>query len=565
MSDMKWCFCGKAAVLFALFCLVVLFSPNKIYAASGMETSSSDVISSEAVIETETEILPEEKLIPEEAESAPSEEIISDTAPAPADGSAQQTAPDSVIPAETEDEAKVLGVSVEDGWNTIEGATFYFKNGEPLKGYQRIDGSLFYFENDSGRLISDEGFTDIDDSRVYSESGRLLTGVNHVDGKILYFDENGGFTEKDGTLSLSDNNRGTDNEYYLVDGEAFVGVMEINGDKILFDNMGRRVTEDGWKTVLDPTTGAAADYFVYEGKVADGFIECADGMRYFKSGVAIDKTGWEKINGSDYYFENGIVRTGMQYVDNSCYFLSPDDNGEKQTGWLELYGSKYYADSSGVIQRDKLFDAGGLSYIADQNGALRYGWITLGKDEYYAWSSGALAKNTTVDGVKLDSNGRKVIIPEDSEVIRLAKKLIEAAAPSSASNAEKLRLSFNYIVKNCTYKRDYTDPLTLSGDWREKYAIEMFKTHLGNCYRYASAFAYVAEALGYDARVTVGKVSAVGGGLTPHAVTEVIVNGKTYVCDANLQKSRPSYDWYMMTYSSYHYTFKKGKTFDVTK
>ena len=45
----------------------------------------------------------------------------------------------------------------------------------------------------------------------------------------------------------------------------------------------------------------------------------------------------------------------------------------------------------------------------------------------------------------------------------------------------------------------------------------------------------------------------------------MVVNGKTYVCDANLQQTRPQYNWYMITYGNYHYTFKKVKTYDVKK
>ena len=75
-----------------------------------------------------------------------------------------------------------------------------------------------------------------------------------------------------------------------------------------------------------------------------------------------------------------------------------------------------------------------------------------------------------------------------------------------------------YIIDNTSYKRTYDTP---AGDWTGEYAMQLYTSGEGNCYRYASAFAYLVSGLGYEARVVTGEIGARRGGTNPHGWAEV--------------------------------------------
>lgn len=509
--------------------------------------------------------------IPAPAQPLPAETPDTNDTPAPANQPADEEvlpdepdtpdAPAAAVISGTDEPAPVsietepVDAPPENGWYDNDGVTLYYADGSPVTGFRTIDGAIYYFGGD-GALLDTEGWNTVDGKRIYIRGGQLVTGIVRIGKDVMLFDESGVFTAYNGEYTFTDPARGTTDKYLFKDGVAAAGKTTVGSNEVLYDSLGRLVSEDGWKTILDPA-GGEKTYYVYNGRLASGFVPLDGELTYFQSGIASTANGLQKISGATYYLENGCVRTGMIYVGSNLYFFDPANGGQMKTGWLKLFDSSYYAESTGIIKRSGIFAAGTNFYISDQNGALRYGWIKLGDYYYYTGSDGVMRRNTTVDGYKLDGSGKRI------DIYSVTLAAVAKAAPSG-SNADKLKACFNWLVKNCSYKRDYTDPLTLSGNWREQYAMEMLQNHQGNCYRYACAFAYMAEALGYDASVMVGRVSAVGGGTTPHAYTQIKINGVTYICDANLQSTRPSLNWYMLKQSGYHYYFVKVKSFDVT-
>ena len=84
----------------------------------------------------------------------------------------------------------------------------------------------------------------------------------------------------------------------------------------------------------------------------------------------------------------------------------------------------------------------------------------------------------------------------------------------------------------------------------------MLSNGQGNCYRYASSFAYIARALGYEARVAVGTL-----GRSPHGWTEVLVGDTWYLCDANMQRNHPEWNSYLCTEATYPYGHTRSATY----
>lgn len=98
--------------------------------------------------------------------------------------------------------------------------------------------------------------------------------------------------------------------------------------------------------------------------------------------------GWDKINGSWYYFDNsGWMQTGWQKVGGSWYYLNL--SGAMATGWKSVNGVWYYLNSSGVMMTgwQKI---GGTWYYLNSSGAMATGWKQLGGTWYYLNPSGAM-------------------------------------------------------------------------------------------------------------------------------------------------------------------------------
>lgn len=97
-----------------------------------------------------------------------------------------------------------------------------------------------------------------------------------------------------------------------------------------------------------------------------------------------------------------------------------------------------------------------------------------------------------------------------------------------------------------------------------KLARDMFTNKRGNCYRYAAAFAYIAKVLGYDSRVASGMVGARGGGMTPHAWTEIKDGKSWYQYDCNMQRTYPRISFYRRTNRNYPVRHRASKRFTIS-
>ena len=111
-----------------------------------------------------------------------------------------------------------------------------------------------------------------------------------------------------------------------------------------------------------------------------------------------------------------------------------------------------------------------------------------------------------------------------------------------------LRSCYNWVVNNMRYQSLGVPSLpsgyTSRSQW---YAIKAFSEHRGNCYCYAAAFYYLAKNLGYNAEYVEGRVTAAGGGYTPHGW--VVING-AYICDPEAQDEIGRYNFYMQPIGS---------------
>ncbi len=173
------------------------------------------------------------------------------------------------------------------------------------------------------------------------------------------------------------------------------GLHECNGSLYWFNSSGAMAT--GW--VLDGGTwyyatgsGALARgpvsvggvpycFDARTGAMLTGYQTDAQGVRrYFGSCGPLN--GWGFVDGSWYWFADGIASTGWLYTGGSWYWLDPDAGGAMVTGLHACNGSAYWFSASGAMATGWVLD-GGTWYYATASGALASGWLNLNGAWYW--------------------------------------------------------------------------------------------------------------------------------------------------------------------------------------
>jgi len=250
--------------------------------------------------------------------------------------------------------------------------------------------------------------------------------------------------------------------------------------------------------------------------------------------------------------ENGIQ---WQYSDGT--YLKND--------WLNMGGMSFHFDSEGNLQTG-MVTIGSNTYYFDANGTMvTDAFRTVGEDLYYFTSDGSMAKNTTVDGNTIGEDGRVVkegttevteeagsagvaIRGDRTAIYNTCMAIIAGVTTPDMTNEQKLRACYDWVMDYTSYKRTYETP---EGDWTANYAMDVYTTGKGNCYRYAAAFAYLAKALGYEAKIDTGRIQAARGGTTPHGWCEVKVGDTWYLFDPDMEDAKHVRSYYKLTYAEY--------------
>ena len=178
-------------------------------------------------------------------------------------------------------------------------------------------------------------------------------------------------------------------------GAMATGLHECNGSPYWFNSSGAMAT--GW--VLDGGTwyyatgsGALARgpvsvggvpycFDARTGAMLTGYQTDAQGVRrYFGSCGPL--SSWGLVDGSWYWFADGIASTGWLYTGGSWYWLDPDAGGAVATGLHVCNGAAYWFNASGSMATGWVLD-GGTWYYATVSGALASGWLNLNGTWYW--------------------------------------------------------------------------------------------------------------------------------------------------------------------------------------
>ena len=214
-------------------------------------------------------------------------------------------------------------------WQLIDSTWYYAaSNGKAYTGWLFQSGTWYWLEPDVG--------------------GAMATGLHECNGSLYWFNASGamatGWVLDGGTW------------YYATGSGALArGPVSVGGVPYCFD----------------ARTGA----------MLTGYQTDAQGVRrYFGSCGPLN--GWGFVDGSWYWFADGIASTGWLYTGGSWYWLDPDAGGAMVTGLHACNGSAYWFNASGAMATGWVLD-GGTWYYATDSGALASGWLNLNGAWYW--------------------------------------------------------------------------------------------------------------------------------------------------------------------------------------
>ena len=275
-------------------------------------------------------------------------------------------------------------------WQLIDSTWYYAaSNGKAYTGWLFQSGTWYWLEPDVGGAMA-TGLHECNGSLYwFNSSGAMATGWV-LDGGTWYYATGSGALAS-GWLNLN-------GAWYWLDPSTHAmatGLHECNGSAYWFNASGAMAT--GW--VLDGGTwyyatgsGALARgpvsvggvpycFDARTGAMLTGYQTDAQGVRrYFGSCGPLN--GWGFVDGSWYWFADGIASTGWLYTGGSWYWLDPDAGGAMVTGLHACNGSAYWFSASGAMATGWVLD-GGTWYYATGSGALASGWLNLNGAWYW--------------------------------------------------------------------------------------------------------------------------------------------------------------------------------------
>ncbi|MBR2122886.1 MAG: transglutaminase domain-containing protein [Lachnospiraceae bacterium] len=327
-------------------------------------------------------------------------------------------------------------------------------------------------------------------------------------------------------------------------------------------------------SVYDSQNRKAAEY---SGNTAGGLFEGQATVSFPASGISITRTyagGWPvKYIKDGIVFETAVmsegglreqqlIMLGTEYesstagVPGYCTHdwktdtagILPAAEGE---GFRTQGGRTEYTDASGHKASGLISTENGLFYIPEDGYVIK-GWNCCNDRFFYVGSDGRILRDAEVTPYRVDGAGM-LIRDEDGQerdagIGRTAEKILLSVVSGDMTREEQLRACYDYVLSNTVYRRTYETPE--GRDWTRLYALDALVSGQGNCFRYAAAFAYLADAVGYEARICTGQISARRGGTTPHGWVEILTDNGWFICDPDMQDATGG-DYYMKSFSQY--------------
>lgn len=192
---------------------------------------------------------------------------------------------------------------------------------------------------------------------------------------------------------------------------------------------------------------------------------------------------------------------------------------------------------------------------------LAEGWHNIGGLLFHVNADRQFDRNTTVDGLELDRNGRYTTGSEQLD--KLLTSAVAGVVNDKMTQLEKLRAVYDYAKKTFGYLGIGTVDTSKDG-WEIEQAINMLTSKRGNCYSWSSVFTYLARQVGFDAKAVVGTGVSPKGSESVHAWTEITIDGVAYTFDPQIESVYAArygehYDLFMKPYGEAEWGYNKAE------
>lgn len=138
-------------------------------------------------------------------------------------------------------------------------------------------------------------------------------------------------------------------------------------------------------------------YYRENGLPRSGWI-CSDGIDYYLREDGSVTTGWAEINGKLRYFSGtGAMRTGWLRTEAGEQYMLR--NGVRATGWMDIAGEKRFFDSDGLLCAGGWYCLEGQWYYLDGSGKPAVGWVDMPEGRFSFHPDGYLLAKREGDRV----------------------------------------------------------------------------------------------------------------------------------------------------------------------
>ncbi len=300
--------------------------------------------------------------------------------------------------------------------------------------------------------------------------------------------------------------------------------------------------------------GIISRFFAPWEDAPQAFADVEEGMWFWQEINAAAARGW--ING----YTDGTFRPGQKISRAEAAAILNrvlDRSGSQAKAKLDADGKvllfldlpfthwAYYDVMEAALEHSHLENGQWESYTVPA-AAHAPGYHLIDGWLYHVDGEGRWTRNQAAGVQEFDNNGRYSTGSPDLDQ-RLAD-IVAANTVSGAGAQENFQRLHLYVTQHFTYRAGSFIPEGTSG-WEENLALEMARNRWGNCYRFAALDAMLARWMGYQAQGVSGQIDT-GNGFVPHGWVQIEEDGKTYLCDPEIQYVRPDWDLFLKPYSA---------------
>lgn len=314
----------------------------------------------------------------------------------------------------TEDDGSVF----KGGWKKINfTGVSTWEDEDGIQHSESYDYDEWIYAKADGALAQNE-WVEVSGKWYYFDWIWMRTGTVEDKGTYYLLDQSGAWTG----VSAKDAGwvkNGSDWYYLEVYSDEYgsggyfcTGLGIINDVPYFFDKNGK-MTSNGWQkqtwNYSDGTSDTSWYYAQSNGVLATGWKKI-DGVWYY-----FNEYGWmyhdmtnPKIGDNRYAFrgsgamvEDSWYSETWTYDDGTTYtgWVYANKDGSLATGWKKINGTWYYFNKYGWMEADRFIsgdDEGKIVYYLDESGAMVTGWEKFGDEWLYFDANGALVTNSWI-------------------------------------------------------------------------------------------------------------------------------------------------------------------------